>query len=264
MERIKDLLEERENYLLQLKKEKEKAIKNMPEGFLRICAAKSKPQYYLRTDPKDFNGVFIPEKDRKLAMKLAQKDYDQKILRSIEKELDAIKKYRASYPSANAEHVYENLHKERQKLIHPIRETDEQFISNWESVAYQGKGFDETIPELYTARGERVRSKSEVIIADILNQEGIPYRYECPLQLKGWGKVYPDFTVLSVRERKEIYWEHLGKMDDQNYVENALQKIALYQQNGIFQGKNLILTYETRKTPINPKAIRLMIKEYIK
>lgn len=68
----------------------------------------------------------------------------------------------------------ENLHKERQKLIHPIRETD-----------------------------ERVRSKSEVIIADILNQEGIPYRYECPLQLKGWGKVYPDFTVLSERERPE-------------------------------------------------------------
>ena len=115
----------------------------------------------------------------------------------------------------------------------PIMETDEQYIHNWEGVVYQGKGFDDTTPEIYTAKGEGVRSKSEVIIADILNQEGIPHRYEYPLQLKGWGRVYPDFTVLNVRERKEIYWEHLGMMDDPNYVENALQKLALYQQNGI-------------------------------
>lgn len=143
-------------------------------------------------------------------------------------------------------------------------ETDEQYIHNWEGVVYQGKGFDDTTPEIYTAKGEGVRSKSEVIIADILNQEGIPYRYEYPLQLKGWGRVYPDFTVLNVRERKEIYWEHLGMMDDPNYVENALQKLALYQQNGIFSGKNLILTYETKKTPVNQKAVRLMIEEYLK
>lgn len=264
MNKIKDLLQERENYLLQLKKIKEKALKTAPEGSLRLCSRKNKAQFYRRNNPKDSSGTYIPEKDIKLARKLAQKDYDQKILNSIEKELDAIRKYQTSCPVASVEQVYDNLHKERQKLIHPIRETDEQFISNWESVEYQGKGFDETMPELFTAKGERVRSKSEVIIADILDQEGIPYRYECPLQLKGWGKVYPDFTVLNVRERKEIYWEHLGMMDDPNYVENALQKIALYQQNGIYTGKNLILTYETKKMPINPKTVRLMIEEYIR
>lgn len=264
MEKIKNLLETRKNHLLQLKKEKERALKNVPEGCLRICAGKNKPQYYLRTSPKDFNGEYIPEKNVKLARKLAQKDYDQKILNSIEKELEAIKKYQVSYPAVSVEEIYEKLHKERQKLINPIIETDEEFVANWESAVYQGKGFDEMMPEIYTAKGERVRSKSEVIIADILNQEGIPYKYECPLQLKGWGKVYPDFTVLNVRERKEIYWEHLGMMDDLNYVENAMQKIMLYQQNGIFPGKNLILTHETKKNPLNPKSVRLVIGEYIK
>lgn len=264
MERIQGLLETRENYLLQLKKEKEKALKNVPEGFLRICAGKRKPQYYWRTDPKDYNGIYIPEKDIKLARKLAQKDYDRKVLNSVEKELDAISKYRASYPTVSVEQVYENLHKERQKLITPIVETDEQYIHRWESVAYQGKGFDEMMPELYTAKGERVRSKSEVIIADILNQEGIPYRYECPLQLKGWGKVYPDFSVLNVRERKELYWEHLGMMDDPDYAESAIQKLALYQQNSLFPGRNLILTYETMKLPIHPKSVRLIIEEYLR
>lgn len=250
--------------MCQLKKEKEKALKNIPEGFLRICVGKRKPQYYWRTDPKDYNGIYIPEKDINLAKKLAQKDYDKKVLASAEKELEAIKRYRSAYPIISVEQVYDNLHKERQKLICPIVETDEQYIFNWESVAYQGKGFDEMMPEIYTEKGERVRSKSEVIIADILKQEGIPYRYECPLQLKGWGKVYPDFTVLNVQERRELYWEHLGMMDDPNYVESVLQKLTLYQQNGIFPGKNLILTYETKKILINPKSVRLIIEEYLR
>lgn len=53
-------------------------------------------------------------------------------------------------------------------------------------------------------------------------------------------------------------------MDDPSYVEKSLQKITLYEQNGIFPGENLILTYETRKNPMNQKIIRLMIQRYLK
>lgn len=69
-----------------------------------------------------------------------------------------------------------------------------------------------------------------MIIADLLNKEGIPYRYEYPIQLNGVGWIYPDFTVLNVRLRKEYYWEHLGMMDDYSYAEKALQKISSYEQ----------------------------------
>lgn len=263
MEQIKNLLKARENYLLHLKEEKEKALQNAPEGSLRICCRGNKAQYYQRNDPKDFNGIYIREKDVDLARKLAQKDYDQKVLCSIEKELNAINKYISCCPATNIEHLYESLHRERRKLIDPIIETEEQYISNWENVIYRGKEFDEDAPEIYTAKGERVRSKSEVIIADILYSEGIPYRYEYPIQLKGWGKVYPDFTILNVKLRKELYWEHLGMMDDSDYVESALQKIALYEKNGIFPGEKLILTYETKKNPINQKIVRLLIQQYL-
>lgn len=264
MEQIKNLLEAREKYLLRLKQEKEKALKMAPEGSLRLSVRGKKTQYYQRNNPKDFNGTYICEKDVGLAQKLAQKDYDQKVLSGIEKELNVIRKYLSDYPATNIEQLYEKLHKERRKLVNPIIEPEEQYIYNWENVTYQGKEFDEDMPEIYTARGERVRSKSEVIIADILYGEGIPYRYEYPIQLKEWGRVYPDFTVLNIRKRKEIYWEHLGMMDDSGYVENALQKIALYEQNGIFPGENLILTYETKKNPINQKIVRLMIWQYLK
>lgn len=260
MEKIKNLLEEREKYLLQIKTEKEKSLAPAPEGTLRICSNGRKTHYYQRNNPKDTSGVYIREKDIQIARELAQKDYDRKVLNAVQKELKAINKYLENYPVLDAEQVYENLHKERQKLIIPIRETDEQYIQNWESMKYHGKEFSANMPELYTAKGERVRSKSEVIIADTLSREAVPYRYECPICLQGIGKVHPDFTVLNVKSRKEMYWEHLGMMDDPVYVERAIQKIAFYEQNGIFLGDRLILTYETKNNPLNQKQIIKIIQ----
>lgn len=263
MEEVKNLLEAREKQLLQLKKEKEKALKSAPEGSLRICRHGNKTQYYHREDPKDCNGVYIREKEITLAQKLAQKDYDKKVLTSIEKELNAINKYLSCYPDVGAEQVYEKLHKERQKLIMPIEESDEEYVSNWEAVEYQGKEFYEDTPEFYTAKGERVRSKSEVIIADVLHREGIPYRYEYPIYICGVGNVYLDFTILNVRTRKELLWEHFGLMDEPEYAEKAIQKLITYEQNDIFMGKNLILTYETRKNPLNQKIIMRKLLQFL-
>jgi hypothetical protein len=38
-------------------------------------------------------------------------------------------------------------------------------------------------------------------------------------------------------ERKEIYLEHFGLMDQQDYVETMLYKLNTYERNGIFVGK---------------------------
>lgn len=263
MEQVKSMLEAREKYLIQIKEEKQKALLNAPEATLRVCSSGDRVQYYQRTDPKDFNGKYIKEKDIYIAQELAQKDYDKKVLRAIDKELDAIRKYFSNYPKVNAEQIYETLHKARQTLILPILEPDKQYIHKWQSVEYQGKGFQADTPEYYTDKEERVRSKSELMIADMLEKENIPYRYEYPIYLKGMGKVYPDFTVLHTKLRKEMYWEHLGMMDDSSYAEKALQKIIIYEQNGIFPGENLILTYETRKNPLNRKQVRLMMQHYL-
>ena len=264
MEDIKKMLKKRQEQLLKLKKEKERALMNAPEGMLRVCRHGNRVQYYLRKDPKDFSGVYIRGKDVSLAQKLAQKDYDKKILNTVEKELNAIDKYFMGYPEINAEQVYDKLHQDRKKLIKPIQLPEDEFVEKWRSVKYDGKVFRDGGPEIYTAREERVRSKSELIIADMLNNENIPYRYECPIHLANIGTVYPDFTVLNVRLRKEFYWEHMGMMDEPEYVEKALQKIACYEQTGIFPGESLILTYETKLSPINPKIVNLMIQKYLK
>lgn len=264
MKEIIKMLEEREKQLIKIKKEKEKSLLKVPEGSLRVCSSHGKIQYYHRTDPKDFNGTYISSKEKKLAQKLAQKDYDQRVLKVVEKELQAIEKYRGKYPEKCAEEIYETMHMERKKMITPILETTEQFVANLESLQYTGKKFYEEVPEFYTAKNERVRSKSEVIIADTLNREGIPYRYEYPVYLGKTGYVYPDFTVLHVRTRKEFFYEHFGMMDDPDYAEKAVQKLLSYAQNGIFQGENLVVTYETRKLPLNQKMVLRVIQQYFK
>lgn len=229
-------LTERKKYLQKLILTKEKELNNVPEGNLRIVSNHSvsrKPRYYLRVNPKEQNGTYIKETNKDIIYKLAQKDYNNKILNTAYNELNAINKYLSHYPKINAEQVYEHLHQERKKLITPIQITDEEFIKNWESFEYSKKGFENDAPELYTEKNERVRSKSEIIIADSLNRSNIPYRYECPLKLNGGIILHPDFTLLHIKRRENIYWEHLGMMDDPTYAENAIQKISLYLKNGI-------------------------------
>lgn len=111
-----------------------------------------------------------------------------------------------------------------------------------------------------TEKGERVRSKSEKIIADKLYMMGIPYRYEYPLVLNNGVIVYPDFTILRMPRRQEVYLEHFGMMDDMNYVDTTLFKINSYEKNDIYLGVNLFITYETSRQPFNTKKLNEMFK----
>lgn len=263
MQEIQSLLEARKRQLLQIKEEKEASILSYPEGTLRISGSRSQPQYYHRIDSHNNNGNYICEENIQLARELDQKDYNQKVINAAEKELQAIAKYESKCPKIKVEEIYSNLHQERQKLVNPYKENDDEYAKWWQSVRYKGKTIHDDVPLNYTARGERVRSKSEVIIADLLLREGIPYRYEFPLYIEGVGYIYPDFLTLNKRTRKEYFIEHFGMMDDPNYLENALYRIQQLADNNIYPGENLILSFETKKTPLNQQELLKTIRHYL-
>ena len=192
-----------------------------------------------------------------------EKAYDRSVLAVSERELIHIKRLLKQYEEEQLEAVYDKLSEDRQDLVSPVFPTDEQFISEWEGQKFEPKGFPEDAPEYYTAKGERVRSKSEIILADALARKDIPYQYERPLRLKGYGTIHPDFTVLNVRGRKTYYWEHLGMMDDPEYSQKAIERISQYQKNGIYPGEHLILTYETRNYPLQTRQIDDLITHYL-
>lgn len=83
-----------------------------------------------------------------------------------------------------------------------------------------------------TQRGELVRSKTEWIIADKLAGAGITYHYELPLDMGGVTR-YPDFTIKDDDSGITMYWEHLGLLNSDQYVERWRRKEAAYRSLGI-------------------------------
>lgn len=155
------------------------------------------------------------------------------------------------------------LHTQRQLLVTPIEPIWEKELVRWYDSEYHGKEFYEGTAEIVTEKGERVRSKSEKILADYFYRNNILYQYEKPLYLKGYGTVYPDFTFLSKKTRKEIYWEHEGMMDKPEYAKSAVKKIESYQRNGIHLGERLILTFETELTVLNSQIVEELVERYL-
>ncbi len=107
-----------------------------------------------------------------------------------------------------------------------------------------------------------VRSKSEVLIADALYENNIPFKYECPLVLNG-GIYYPDFTCMNPFKKKIFYWEHFGMLDDLNYAGKTIAKESLYINNGIIPSIQLITTYETKEYPLVRKAVQRNIDSFL-
>lgn len=116
---------------------------------------------------------------------------------------------------------------------------------------------------IITEKGEAVRSKSEKIIADKLYMKEIPYVYEQPLYLKGYGYVVTDFKILNVRTKKEYYLEHFGMMDDYEYAKNAIKKIECFQKNEIYPGEKLLITLEASDSPLNMIILEKMVNKYL-
>lgn len=237
-------------------------LEQAPEGRLRLSRSHNYLQYYCCTD-ENRSGSYIARENIELAKNLAQKAYDEKVLQLAEKRLSQIQKITKDYADDELEKLYSKEHVDRQKLIKPVETTWEGQLQAWRIQEYQGKDFQDGAPVILTEKGERVRSKSEKIMADYFNWHEIEYKYECPLYLKGMGTIYPDFTFLSRKTGEEIYWEHNGMADDPLYARNMVRKINAYENNGIYQGERLILTYETEQTILNTGKIEQLVNRYL-
>jgi len=253
---------------LTLKRLKEMQ-KDMPEGHLRIAQKGSKrPLFYHYTSPKDINGKYIRKKEKDFARVLAQKDYNERLILQLEKEISSLQEYLSQSQKGRAlSQIYETLCPARQELITPAILTDEQYVEQWKSLSWKGLPFDPEAPAFDTAKGDIVRSKSEVIIADTLYRHGIPYRYEYPITLKQKNSnitLHPDFLCLNVRTRQEFIWEHFGLMDDPDYVKIAGAKLRLYSENEIFSCNKFIFTMESQKAPLSTRDIENKIEQFLK
>ena len=257
---IKEQRAKLEEYAHSAKKRLAKA----PEGSLRISNCRGKATFYQRGEKGGGSGTYLGRNKRELIEALAQKAYDQDLLEHINEEaaqLDAL--IAANEPNTSLDAVYQQLSETRKPLVLPYQQDEETLRTMWPLAAYPRLNPPEEDKAVRTARGERMRSKSEVIIANTLADLGIPYRYEQKLQLDRATTVHPDFTVLRLSDRKTIIWEHFGMMDDPTYCANALRKVQSYQRAGYIQGVNLIATFESATVPLDARAVKRLAKELL-
>lgn len=106
-----------------------------------------------------------------------------------------------------------------------------------------------------TEKGEKVRSKSEVIIANMMYRLGIQYFYEQSLTgtvIK--GEKYPDFTIYN-SNNQAILWEHLGLLHDEYYKYRWHDKLTWYEANGFILGFNFFVTRDESDGSIDSRKI---------
>ena len=295
----------------------QKDLTDLPDGLLKTSISNNITQYYIKQDMNDARYHYLSKDQKELAYKIAQRDYDKKLLKAAVH----VRKYiNASALSAlnDLRDIYDSLSPARQELVHPYIITKKEYIKIWSQhkeeainkywfdhpnssidmirpqkrminkdqqqiLPFDSQSFNGSNPmesnhiefnhiesnhiesnhiesnHILTEQGEIVRSKSEKIIADKLSLTKIPYYYEVPICLNGFGFVRPDFTILNPYTLKEYYWEHLGMMSSPEYVDKALSKIELYTANGILPGRNLILSYESESHPVSTNYISTLI-----
>ena len=198
--------------------------------------------------------------------RLVEQEYYAKMLPEIEKQIANLKEALRNIDERKLEKIYNDMHAGKRKMITSGILSREEKIRRFEEETYESKPIDDDRTEIYTNKGERVRSKSEKIIADHFERRGILYRYEKPLYLMVDGQrkpFYPDFTVMNKRTTKILYVEHFGMLDDSVYYNGTLRKLDVYEKNDILIGRDLLVFHETGKRVLDMKNIDKYIDEYM-
>lgn len=253
------------NELRLIHHELKKRLNIYPEGKIHVVKNRLRIQYYLRKDPKEKSGVYLSKKEEEKIKTFLQKKYDEDAIKQVNLEIKILENI-LKKNNSNIEKLrksYSDYPQEVKKHIIPIDVSDEDYVKEWLSIPYIHKPIPEEVPVYLTDNGERVRSKSELNIANMLYKMNVPYKYECPLTFSNGRTIHPDFTLLDIRNRREIYWEHRGMMDDRNYLKHTVQRVKDYRKEGIHVGENLLITEETSSIPLGTDEIESVIQHLL-
>ncbi|MBR5376348.1 MAG: hypothetical protein IK139_03635 [Lachnospiraceae bacterium] len=236
--------------------------KDLPDQRIDIGRSNGCDQYYW-VDDQTKKRRYAGKNEMEMVKKAVQRDYEKAVNKKLDKCHSHLKRLVMHYDISEIDRVYTRMSDARKKLVIPIAEPAELIIKKWKEVSYEPMGFDTETATFLSDNGVRVRSKSELIIANALEKKAVPYRYEYPLDLKGFGIIRPDFFCLNPFTGKEYVWEHFGMMDNIAYANRNVSKIEAYIRNGFLQGKNMIMTFETSQHPLSSNIIKTMIEQYL-
>ena len=252
--KFSDILTERINAL-------ERKLETLPVGNMFITHNGKYLKWYYREKP-NAKEKYIAKDERELAEKFAQKKYLEILKGDLEHERKAMNFYLRHHklrPWKSDDFLTESP--EYRELLRPFLKPKSQELDEWANAPFESNpNYPEQL-KYKMPNGKYARSKSEALIAMILFNNRIPFRYECALKV-GDITIYPDFTIRHPKTGKYYYFEHFGMIDVYSYRQKALNKLDTLIPYGIIPTVNLITTFETQEHPLDIEYVEHLVKEY--
>lgn len=184
-----------------------------------------------------------------------------KAIKLLDKDISALDTLLRWYKPSDENSVMEDFVRKHPELTSGIYYGLMSY-DEWASDFETADGYHPENLKSTAAGGSKRRSLGELIIGAKLDQYGIPYRFEAPIDHPDIPYI-PDFTIIRPRDDKIIYWEHLGKVNDEKYLEDNKHKFDVYERYGIVPWDNLIVSFSQADYGINEKLIDGLIHGWL-
>ena len=267
------------------------------ERIIMVREQAGKPRFYLTGGgTKD---EYVSSTATDVIRKHARIRYRRDARRAAERELAQVERcldiLRDRRSLSDINKVYDKLPEALKPYVDPLPLSDEEYARKWQegNVIVKRKRIHamDDYHKFKTMRGDYVGSKSEALIADRLYVAGIPYHYEVAFIPEAeaeqslpvyneYGRIvgyevlgfdphdrdtlHPDFLVLNKKTRKSYFWEHLGKMDDQKYCLDNLNRFVRVTDAGYTIGEDILITHESSRNPLRLETIDRIIEKHLK
>lgn len=245
-------------YQKALIKKYETELATLPAGGI-ITREKNGRQEYYHSVPGS-NRIYIGKDDEKVVRQLFRRKLLEKTLERMRSNVAVQEKMLTKYLPYDIATVQAEIPASYRKIaaLKTLRpgaadgETGEDISDDINNVTRYDAKYDHRTEEgtviHMTSQGFAVKSKTELMIAEMLAISRISFIYEKAIRLKKsdgrYITVHPDFTFQD-RYGREIYWEHFGMLGMEDYREKTMKKLRTYIENNIIPSINLVITAES-------------------
>lgn len=250
-EEFVSLLDEMEK---RYQKANEKYATCMPGALVRDSSTGKERLFHIIREDGVRKRRVITDNDHIIG-ELFRKKYIETELKLLSKDIKALKRFINIYDDFDADNIIANMPDRYSRISEKYICSDiacKHNLMQWAEAPFEQSTYEPKEKIHKTSRGIKVRTKSEVIVAEKLDASGIPYRYEEMLYIESFSFA-PDFTIMT--ENGLWYWEHAGRVDNPSYIRRHKWKMNMYEKAGIFPWKNLIVTYDDENGALDSRII---------
>lgn len=220
-------------YLRRLKTNLEKRLKSMPEGNLRRKKTRNRIYYYVKDGVRERSLNNLPQ----LRDIYIEKQWVEGQLKIIKRDIPVMEQFLRDYA--------------------PLFPSPLQ----WEMLEAEKNSFKREEKKHYY-NGVYFRSKSEVVVAMVLESLGLEFKYETELRVKG-RNIYPDFVIRRKRDGKIFIWEHFGLISNDEYRQKMYRRLEELHEAGFNLWDNLLISFDSEDGSIDVDFVERMVKLYL-